>query len=379
MSSQLVPAELLQKANKILFITHLAIGDYTYLQNCFEAFSHAYPHLRIHLWVDEVRRTNNASQWEGLRKYVLYDWLEATPFFEKIYNKTYSPALFQQSVHEAQQEAYPIIVSLANLRPHLYAKLARTIGPNAFIAGLRPPLKLSTLHHLFSYKKLDAALIPSFSKKSGMHISDIYASHFRQLFGIEIDSGRRFPFVNIPPAWLEKAEDFLTNQGIDRAKDKVVFINAFAKTKKRSWPIERVLELVTAMKKLPEYKNAWFLINSMPSDFAEMTEILKRHEFKQTKPFSASENFFQLPAILHLCSLIISVETAVMHLANAVHVPVIALMRQKNPEWAPLDKDNSIVITTKTRRAWVKEIEIASVKHALDEMTPESHQEPVAP
>ena len=57
MMHSLVPQELLQKSDKILFIAHLALGDFTYMQNCFRAFSEAYPHIKIHIWVDELRRT----------------------------------------------------------------------------------------------------------------------------------------------------------------------------------------------------------------------------------------------------------------------------------------------------------------------------------
>jgi ADP-heptose:LPS heptosyltransferase len=54
-----------------------------------------------------------------------------------------------------------------------------------------------------------------------------------------------------------------------------------------------------------------------------------------------------------------------MHLANAVHVPVIALMRQKNPEWAPIDKRNSTVITVARRDDWVDQIGVQEVMAAL--------------
>jgi ADP-heptose:LPS heptosyltransferase len=54
-----------------------------------------------------------------------------------------------------------------------------------------------------------------------------------------------------------------------------------------------------------------------------------------------------------------------MHLANAVHVPVIALMRQKNPEWAPIDEANSVVITVKNRDDWVDKITVDDVVAVL--------------
>ena len=54
-----------------------------------------------------------------------------------------------------------------------------------------------------------------------------------------------------------------------------------------------------------------------------------------------------------------------MHLANAVHVPVIALMRQKNPEWVPIDRAHSVVITTQKRSEWVDAIPVEQVIKAL--------------
>jgi heptosyltransferase III len=72
-----------------------------------------------------------------------------------------------------------------------------------------------------------------------------------------------------------------------------------------------------------------------------------------------------LPAILSQCQLIISVETAVMHLANAVHVPVIALMRQTTPEWAPINDAITTIIKTNSHKAWVDEISVSQVVAAL--------------
>ena len=54
-----------------------------------------------------------------------------------------------------------------------------------------------------------------------------------------------------------------------------------------------------------------------------------------------------------------------MHLANAVHVPVIALMRQKNPEWVPYDAAHSTVVTTQARRDWVERISVEQVLKAI--------------
>jgi heptosyltransferase-3 len=366
MPSQLIPREVLQRSDKILFIAHLALGDFTYLQNCFQAFAQAYPHIRIHLWVDEVRRTDDAAQWEHLRKYSLYDWVAACPFFGKIYNRTYSPALFQESIDAARRENYPLVVSLATLRPHQYARLAREISPGGFVAGMKERTGLFNLHRLAAYRRLDAALpIYTLSRGNPQHITEVYAGWFHRLFGMEIPPAARFPFVNIPPEWTRYAKDALREWGFAPRAGKLVFINPYAKTKKRCWPLEQVAELIKAMSARAEWRDACFIINAVPQEIAAARQVFDRYALERTRLFSAEENFFQLPAILKECDLIISVETAVMHLANAVHVPVVALMRQKNPEWVPIDSANSTVITTSRRRDWVKAITVEQLMRTL--------------
>lgn len=366
MPTQLVPSGVLQKADRILFITHLALGDFAYLQNCFQAFSEAYPHIKIHLWVDEVRRTSDSSQWEFLKKYSLYDWVAACPFFDKVYDRTYSPELYRESIREARRQDYPIVVSLATLRPHRYADLAREISPSGFVAGMRNGVGLFQLHHHFAYRKLDVAISPySVSRTNPEHISGVYADWFHRLFGMVIAPPARFPFVQIPERWMEYARSRSTEWGFDQGRGKVIFINPFAKTRKRCWPLERVADLIVAIRQQDEWRDASFIVNAMPQEIAAARKLFDTYALERTQLFSAEENFFQLPAILSLCNLIISVETAVMHLANAVHVPVIALMRQKNPEWVPIDRANSTIIMTSLRRHWVKAITVEQVIRKL--------------
>lgn len=366
MTKQLIPEDVLGKAKKILFIAHLALGDFTYLQNYFRAFSQHYPHIKIDLWVDEVRRTSDASKWPQLKKYVLYDWVAACPFFNKIYRENYSPDLLKSSLKEAQAENYPIVISLATLRPHRYARLAREISPTGFVAGMRKKEGALSIIRCSHYKNLNASLdIYSLSQNDERHISDIYATWFSSLFGIRVTPDQRFPFVEIPEKWKSYAEKAFESWGIGSKGKQVVFVNPYAKTEKRCWPLEHVGLLINEMSKQAQWNNAYFIINAMPHNVPDVESMRINHQLERTFTFSAEENFFQLPAILRQCDLVISVETAVMHLANAVHVPVIALMRQKNPEWVPIDKANSKVITAKHRRDWVKEISVEEVMEAL--------------
>jgi len=365
----LVPPERLAQAGKILFIAHLALGDFTYLQSCFRAFAEAYPHIEVHLWVDERRRTRRRAEWDHLKKYALYDWLAECPFIAKVYDETYSPALYRQSLAAAQREAYPLVVSLAVLERHKYALLARKISPRGFVVGQKKYVRPYDLPKRLCYRKLDAC-IPAYSAAThpDQHISDIYAGWFTQLFGMQIPAAARYPVLDIAERWRRYADDQFAAWGFRDAPGapaRVVFLNAFSKSVERSWPLERVIGLIRTMRCDPDWGDSGFVVNVVPEELARARTLFAAQDLARTHLFSAEDNFFQLPAVLSLCDLVISVETAIMHLANAVHVPVIALMRQKTPEWAPIDRENSRIITVEGRDDWVDRIGVQDVMAVL--------------
>jgi ADP-heptose:LPS heptosyltransferase len=155
-------------------------------------------------------------------------------------------------------------------------------------------------------------------------------------------------------------------QGSEGRPARVVFLNGFSKSDERSWPLERVIELIRTMRTHEAWRDACFVVNAVPEALVKARKLFAEAGLERTQLFSAEDNFFQLPAILSLCELVISVETAVMHLANAVHVPVIALMRQNNPEWAPIDKANSTVITAPRHGDRVDRIVVKDVMAVLE-------------
>lgn len=362
---QLVPVEVLERASKILVITHFAIGDFAYMQSCFRALKRAYPQLAIHIWVDERRRTSNQAKWPHLKHYAVYDWLDASPWVDKVYKETYAPALRARSVREAMHEQYPIVLTLTNLDSHAYARLGRTIGKDALVVGLR---KASTRRYdivkRLGYRKLDAA-IPLYKsvayKDAGVHISDVYADWFARAFGLAIPMADRFPTLDIPDAWTRRAREQVASWGFDGPAARIVFVNTFSKCRDRCWPFERALQLIAQLRQDAAWADTHFVINVVP----EALDGARRQHAAAALPgtvlFSAEENFFQLPAILALCHLVVTVETVVMHLANAVQVPVIALMRQTTPEWQPIDPRFTTILWTRAFDDWLEKIGVAEV------------------
>ena len=362
---------MLAGASRILFVTHLAIGDFTYLQSCLRAFAAAWPQIEIHLWVDERRRTKDPQAWPHLQKYALFDWLAACPWIAKVYDRTYSPATLAESLQEARAQDYPLVATLTVVDGHRYARMARSISPRGFIVGLKqaPERWFKGLSRHTSYAKLDGT-VPLYraGQCGGQHISDIYAGWFARFFGLDIPRKARFPVLDMPPEWVLRAQAQVNAWGFG-ADRPLVFVNAFSKSPDRTWPLERVAALIRAMKTRPAWRDAGFIVNTVPEALAESQRMFRRHKdpvFDGVRLFSAEDHFFQLPAVMSLCSLIISVETAVMHLANAVKVPVIALMRCTTPEWVPIDSDNSNVIMLSDRDDWVTAIAVDDVLAVLD-------------
>ena len=359
----LIPPNLLKNSKKILFVTHLAIGDFTYWQNYFKAFAKEFPHIKVDLWIDEVRRTHKFWKWKSLKHYALNDWIENCGIFNKIYKETYSWFRFNTCIKKACKENYPIVVSLATIRFQKYAKYARAMSPNGFICGVFNSDKK------YACKTLDAK-IPLSKKlyKSFEHVSDMYALWFKKLFDIDVAPKDRIPFINIPERWVSFAKLKFFKWGIEEKEkriDKVVFVNAFAKDKKRCWPVSKAIKLIKKLRAQQQYKYAYFIINSMPDSYDEVQSYLRNHSSNRVILFTAKENLFQLPAVISLCDLVVSVETSVMHLASALNIPVVALMRQKNPEWAPFRKENREIVWAKNRHSWIKDIKVDAVSEKV--------------
>ena len=208
-----------------------------------------------------------------------------------------------------------------------------------------------------SWKVLDLFFYSKPLKK-GEHISAVYNSWIEQIAGITLSPKERLPFVDIPEKWFNSTNQYLQTLKTDKST-LTIFINYLAKDPKRSWRIEQAFELIRRLQQEERFKHTTFLINTLPELITSLNKRIKEEGLPNTFSYSAIENFYQLPAMLKLSDLIISVETSTIHLANAVKTPVIALMRQRTPEWAPLDKSASTII-------WV-----SHKKDNIDSISPE--------
>lgn len=356
--AHLISSERLAKADKILFFTHCALGDFTYLQPYLQAFSQKYPHIKIHFWCDEVRRTYFFWRWKYLKNYILFDWLKSCSFFEKLYIQTYSWPLFYKSIKEAQAEEYPIIVSLALFRTKMYGQYARQINPKAFFAGIEDSKK--------RYHDFDAELPRELPDKKPFewHTTELYNHYFKTLFGIDLSPQERAPQIIIPAEWRNYGKQQSLSWGVLPTQP-VIFINPFAKHNKRCWDIKKLIPLMLRLSEQPKYKEVSFIINTPPQYYESLRKMMYPHWIGRVFLFVGSDNFFQTPSLLQTCDLVISVETSIMHIAAAMKKPLIALMRLKSPEWMPLGQPKEFIVFVRKKDDSIKTITIDEVATAV--------------
>jgi ADP-heptose:LPS heptosyltransferase len=88
-----------------------------------------------------------------------------------------------------------------------------------------------------------------------------------------------------------------------------------------------------------------FVLNLPPDQFATIEERLGSEPLGPVitiLPFTAAEHFYQLPAMLSCVDYVVTVETAIMHLAASVGTRQTALVRDSAKHWRPLG-DSQVV------------------------------------
>jgi ADP-heptose:LPS heptosyltransferase len=348
---ELIPDDVLKNAKSILFFTHCAIGDFTYLGSYFKKVAEKYPNIKVDLWADEVRRTYKFWRWKYIKRYVLHDWLHSCSFFNKVYTETYTWGLFKKTFKEVQADKHSIIVSLYYLRSRRYSKHARRMNPDAFLAGFKSK-------HGNNYHWLDSELPYKLEREPfKWHITDLYDQQFKQLFDIELTREEKLSVLKIPEEWKDYGKNQIASwKAATPATGPSVFINTFAKDEKRCWDHRKIKKLIALMRDDERYKDAVFVVNAPPAGAHLLPEF-----DSDVLLFSGGDNFFQLPSMLDACDLIISVETSIGHLAVSLGKKIIPLIRSKNPEWIPLGLGRDDVIMVNDRRDWVEDIPVERV------------------
>jgi ADP-heptose:LPS heptosyltransferase len=344
----LISKEKLSQSKRLLYMTHMAMGDYVYQRMFLKRLQEVYPHLHIDLWFDNCSSKEGA--WNLERSKTLTQWFKEEPFLHHLYPVAASLQEREEMIARAQQEQYDIIIFSVDLWCEDYARVARRISKEAYIVGTLLRLHLKILEKIKTFKGCNNFICASSSmNNTKLHITEFYQRRFERLLGLKTTQEEIRPVLDVPEYWQKHMRVWLEKEKQKNyATQKTVFINYLSTNKKRDWSFEQARELIIALNKL--HPHSTYILNLPPYALQEIQKNVSEDKILKNihvVPFSAQEHFYELPALIQLSNWVFSVETAVIHLASALSIPQIALVRRKGKAWAPLKNEKTWILFTK--------------------------------
>ncbi|QUN05864.1 glycosyltransferase family 9 protein [Shewanella yunxiaonensis] len=333
---------LLLKAQKLLVMSPFALGDFLYIKTFLEAVKQQYPHLQIDIWLDDDR--NDKQVWRLARSHIMQQWIEAEPAFGNMWGCCDSPVQQQRQIAQAAQQGYDIIVTLPQSRGKRYLSIARKIAPAALLVAGPCQSFLAKRLGFWFYRKANARFAPDIRLlPQDHHITDRYYQWAHGIFGIELAGSALLPSLRPDKPYLTAAQQWIA-QHFPNQSGPLVFLNHLSTDHRRDWSIGQLFALIDTVN---QRRQSRFILNVTGEKQQEIQQAVSQLPTalqSQIAVFTVSGHFFELPAMIACSDLAISVETSIMHFAGALKVPLIALMRQRKPYWAPPKSALSTVI-----------------------------------
>lgn len=365
----LIPNERLAQAKRLLFVSPLALGDFLYIKTFLSALKQQNPSLEVDIWLDDNR--NNQDNWRLSRSKIMQQWIAAEPAFSRSYGCSDSKAMQDKQVATAKALDYDLVITHSGSKSEQFSALARRISPKGFIVTSMAKSKLGGLLDPWFFRHSDKTFkIDVTALGEQHHITDRYYQLLHRITGLTLDKLAFMPSLTITPQFAEKAQAWLKQQFSDRTQGKLYFLNHLSTNKKRDWHQSQLFELITRLTE--QEPGSRFIVNSTPENYSALKQAIAdepKLANSQISPFTVTDNFFELPAMIAAADMVITVETAIMHFATASQRPLIAMMRQKKPYWAPPETTSSKVLYASTGKGYVSDISVDEVMATLAQIS----------
>jgi len=334
--SSLISHDQLVNARRLLYMTHLAIGDFIYQGVWLNALKSKYPHLTIDIWFDDCRRKPHS--WAAGRNKTLGEWLEADGSFDTIFPIVANLPEREAQIRAAGSKDYDLIVFVGKNRSEQFAKVARQISRSAFIVATKSKPLNNPLAKWWYFNKLDGQLSFDEYARRYQRITGIYAKVFRKVFGLTAEDagGSESLAIKYDSRYTEKAGQFISSFDDDDGQRSFVFLNHLSTATRKDYPWNQLKEVILALNE--RFDRLAFIVNSPPDKFDETAALIERDEQLVglvIRAFTATDSFFELPAVMAGCDITISVDTATSHLAASLGIPQVAIMADDVKLWQP--------------------------------------------
>lgn len=326
-------SEVFHQARKVLYMTHLAIGDYIYQRTFLSHLTQTYPNIELDVWFDDFRV--KGKSWQQGRNTFLSDWLETESFINDIYPIASSKAQRNAMLKRAQDQGYDAVIFIASLRRRDYARFALKIAKGKFTAGVQPADKKLGFLSTWYFSRLTHAYQDT-PITTGMTILDLYGRRFANL--AQLESRASLLKVHVDNVYSKRAYNVLQSWHNAHSTTKAIIVNGISTTPKRDYDWCYLKQVITKLNQT--YPQVLFIVNAPPHELTTVEAQVQALSKESTVPceaYTAQSGVQELAAMVAAVDGVMSVETAIIHFASSMGTPLVALMRSHNRHWCPSD------------------------------------------
>lgn len=283
--------------------------------------------------------------------------LTTDPYVDHTYNFAESDKTkLQEEIVKARSENYDLVIACTLHQTTRNAVLARKASPHGLTASI---LRGTPDNRRRIFSKM-VFLDPELSI-SQMVLQLQYM--FEQLFGEKLADEERMPSIFIPEEIAVKVNDELQKRYSETETSHLIIINTESATEFREWGNANCIELAKQLTSL--YPSAYVALLSSPHRSERLLQTLEAEHLPKTISFFPTVSILEAAALTGASSLVVSPDTSIIHVANAVHKPVIGLYVLKN-EWTPYNVPAYAVYTKKGQP--VSSISVDTVLQAAQDL-----------
>ncbi|WP_137224325.1 glycosyltransferase family 9 protein [Shewanella sp. MEBiC00475] len=358
----IITTEQLKACKRFLFISPVALGDFLYLKTFLIALKQQYSHIELDIWLDDNRC--NTDGWRLSRSKILQQWMETEGVFNITYGCTDSRLAMQSHIEQAKKRQYDIVFCHTVSKSRQYSQIARTISKDAFIVSSIPKsASFGWFNNLFFRHSDYTFVLDEKDLSQSHHITDRYNLIFNQITGLALNKNQLMPTLKVPPSIEPITSTWLQAQFSDTKKQgKLLFLNHLSTSEKKNWKLSQLFELIVNISKNDQTQR--YIINVTPENYDQVcieTQKFVKNTGLQVAVFTVNEHFFELPSLIAHADFVITVDTAILHFAFAAKRPLLAMMRQKKPYWAPPESASSHVMYATEGKGYIENISVDSV------------------
>jgi ADP-heptose:LPS heptosyltransferase len=199
------------------------------------------------------------------------------------------------------------------------------------------------------------------SLQANHHITDRFMKVMKSIFGLQLSKEQMMPNLVVPDQTTTDSKGWLADK-FPTTNGKLFFLNHLSTNTKKDWQLTQLFSLINSLEQTD--KGHRYIINVTPENFEEVKTAA--HAFSQENNiqlvvFTVDKHFFELPSLIALSDFVITVDTAILHFAFAAKRPLLAMMRQKKPYWAPPASKQSHVLYAVEGKGHVSDISVETV------------------